>query len=217
MKRARSGLAWFLLLALFIVADCSKGGDLNNAEAYKKRAKSNFLKYQQLTNETRNVPLLATQSKSGTDEFYRDVSSQKKDLLDSIISDLSMALKIDPDDAQAYYGRGWAYLRRGYYDSAIADFSRFIEFDPLYAKAYSNRGVAFAKKNKLDQALADYEQTLKLDPTDYIAVFNKADALEKLGRKKEALEIYQLILQKAPSEFADEIGDARIRIRKLDR
>lgn len=215
MKLARSRLGCFLILICVIAGGCSAGGDLKDAEAYKQRARANSLKYDQLVKETPKTSG-ATRSSWGTNEYYREISAKKKDLLDNIIADLSQALKLDPADTQTYYARGLAYYRRGYYDSAIADNTSAIHLNPGYSQAYCNRGAAYAKKNQLDQALTDYEQTLKIDPIDYIAIYNKALALEKLGRKKEALEIYYLILQKAPLEFEAEIADAQIRSRQLE-
>ncbi len=199
-----------------ILAGCSAGGDLKDAEAYKQRARANFLQYSQLAKETRNMPG-AVGTRGGTAEYYsQGVASQKKALLDAIISDLTKALKLDPADAQAYFERGRAYERKGHFDWAIADFTSALGINPRFIRAYFYRGNTYFDKHQWEKALSDFEQTFKLNPDDYVAFFNKALVLEKMGRRQEAFEAYHLILQKAPPEYEYEIEDARRRIGKFE-
>ena len=59
---------------------------------------------------------------------------------DKAIAHLDRAIKIAPDFAPAYVGRGDAKDAKGDYDGAIADYNRAVELDPSFADAYYNRG-----------------------------------------------------------------------------
>ena len=60
----------------------------------------------------------------------------KKRNYDKAIADYSEAVRIDPNNAKAYYDRGLAYRSNGKRDKAIADFSEAIRLDPNNAAAY---------------------------------------------------------------------------------
>jgi tetratricopeptide (TPR) repeat protein len=49
---------------------------------------------------------------------------------DKAIADYDQALKLEPDDADAYYNRGLAYRNKGDTAHAIADFRRYLELLP---------------------------------------------------------------------------------------
>ena len=72
----------------------------------------------------------------------------------------------DPDDADAYSRRGWAWLQKGEPDQAIADYSAAIRLFPEDAENWSDRGRAWQKKGELDKAIADLDQAIRLDPED---------------------------------------------------
>src|SRR4051812_46240548 len=47
--------------------------------------------------------------------------------LDAAIADYNKIIAIAPEDADAFYGRGYIYLRKADYDKAIADFTKTLE------------------------------------------------------------------------------------------
>ncbi len=81
---------------------------------------------------------------------------------DSAIADYTQAIRLDPTDASAYYGRGLAYFFTGDYDSAIADYTEAIRLDPKNAMAYYDRGLAYRLKGQRAAAERDYAQAKRL-------------------------------------------------------
>ena len=76
------------------------------------------------------------------------------------VTSFTEAIKLDPDNIQAYMGRAEAYMALGEYDKALADY-RFISGtteDMPYTRALSYIGQAevYEKIDKQDRALADY-------------------------------------------------------------
>ena len=80
------------------------------------------------------------------------------------IENYTIAIKLKPDMADAYFGRGRAY----YYDSrairASDDFSTAIELGREDADVYYYRGWARIAENGFELAANDFTQALTLDP-----------------------------------------------------
>jgi tetratricopeptide (TPR) repeat protein len=77
------------------------------------------------------------------------------------VDDFTRAIELDPDYAEAYFGRGvlyWRELRNAY--RAIRDMTRVIELSPTWAEALFNRAMAFQIRGDHEQAIADLEEYL---------------------------------------------------------
>ena len=59
----------------------------------------------------------------------------------NVLSDLSHALRLDPQNAYLYYNRATLYAYRKDYQHAISDYTRALELDPRLAEAWYNRGL----------------------------------------------------------------------------
>jgi tetratricopeptide (TPR) repeat protein len=97
------------------------------------------------------------------------------------IADYDTAIRLQPDYAEAYNDRGFAYYLQGHYDRAIADFTRAIELRPDYPKAHNSRGVIYMSGGYgRDKAIADFDRAIALQPDFRYAYINRANA--RLGR-----------------------------------
>ena len=68
---------------------------------------------------------------------------------EAAIPDYDEAIRLNPDDAKAYYNRGFAKSELEKYFEAISDYDQAIRLDPNDAKAYNNRGLAKRNWNTL--------------------------------------------------------------------
>lgn len=69
----------------------------------------------------------------------------------------------EPDQASAYYARGWFEEHTGKSQAAIDDFTMSITLDPTYAYAYLNRGVIYMRMGEQVRAKEDFRQVIALD------------------------------------------------------
>src|SRR5580698_4847095 len=69
------------------------------------------------------------------------IAADKKDF-EQAVTWFTESIRLKPDDATAYSGRGFAYDRKGDHDKAIADFTEAIRLKPDYVEAYDARGSA---------------------------------------------------------------------------
>jgi len=111
---------------------------------------------------------------SGIDQYYYKA-----------IEDCHKAIKLNPDDAKAYYILGRVYSSFGEpqcNNLAIENYDAAIRLDPSFAKAYLYRGYAYfirgfrrnlrihgnapKKKADYDLAIADFNEAMRLYPDD---------------------------------------------------
>jgi tetratricopeptide (TPR) repeat protein len=95
------------------------------------------------------------------------------------------ALKTDPDNAQAYYGRGTALLLTGQYTAAIADFSSAIRLDPQWFD-YTNRAGSYEETGDYARALADLNEAIALEPKGPALLVMRADLYARSGQVQMA-------------------------------
>ena len=96
--------------------------------------------------------------------------------VDDAVADYDEAIRLKPDDTEAYLNRGIAKAALGRYDDAIADYDEAIHLKPDLAAAYYNRGIA---KDKLGRC------------KDFKTALERKDFKTALERKdfKTALEL----------------------------
>lgn len=81
------------------------------------------------------------------------------------VSKFNQTLRLDPNNAIAYYNRSTAYHQLGYWDEAWQDCCQAIQLNPNHAKAYNLRGNLRQQRGDLRGAYGDYEQALQIEPT----------------------------------------------------
>src|SRR5579863_1217626 len=92
------------------------------------------------------------------------------------IVNYSLAIELDPKNAEVIHCRGYACARAGNDDHAIADYTESIRLDPKDATVFFNRGNAWFRHGDFDKAIDDYTESIRLDPSDGLAGFNRVQA-----------------------------------------
>src|SRR5260370_19111528 len=74
------------------------------------------------------------------------------------------AIRLDPNFARAYNGKGLTLNSLKRYEEAIAAFEQAIRLDPNNADAYNFKGIALNSLKRYAAPLATLEQAIRLDP-----------------------------------------------------
>ena len=98
------------------------------------------------------------------------------------IADLNEAIRLNPDDAIAYFSRGIYFIGKGEFDKAVADCTEAIRLNPSYDAAYFGRGAAYQKKREFAKAIADYTEAIRLNPKFFWAYANRGGGIRDGGR-----------------------------------
>jgi tetratricopeptide (TPR) repeat protein len=108
---------------------------------------------------------------SFTDRFIDWAAKLKSSLgstddADPALRDFNQAVRLKPNDAEAYYNRGTAYSQLGKYPEAAQDFEKAIQLKPDYLAAYLGRGLARAKLGDHTAAVRDFDRAILLQPDE---------------------------------------------------
>lgn len=114
------------------------------------------------------------------------------------INELTKAVELDPQSAEAYRQRGIAYRRSRRTGSAIADYTRAIELQPEWAEAYRNRGRAFKDNKEYGKAIADFTRAIELDPRTAETYYNRGETHHLQHDDKRAIADLERCLKLNP-------------------
>jgi tetratricopeptide (TPR) repeat protein len=118
------------------------------------------------------------------------------------IADKNQAIKLNSDDAVAYYNNGVAKYKLGDNQGAIKDFNQAIQINPNYAYAYNNRGIAKSDLGDKQGAIKDYNQAIQINPDDADFYNNRGIAKSNLGDNQGAIADYNQAIKLKP-DYAD--------------
>ena len=102
------------------------------------------------------------------------------------IADYSEAIRLKPDDPDAFKDRGNAYYDLTQYGKAIADYTEAIRLKPGNPNLFIDRGNAYYMLSQYGDATADYTEAIRLKPDFILAYRNRADCYDVVGNAAEA-------------------------------
>jgi tetratricopeptide (TPR) repeat protein len=80
------------------------------------------------------------------------------------VDDLSLLLRLEPGNSEAYFDRGLLHQRANRPDAARADYDAALRWSPPYWEPHFNRGQVLLAVGDRDAALRDYARVLVLNP-----------------------------------------------------
>jgi tetratricopeptide (TPR) repeat protein len=113
-----------------------------------------------------------------------------------------IAVRIKPDDAQAYYSLGYAYSRWGNYHAAVSTTKRAIQIRPAMTAAHKNLGIFYSKLGMYNEAMESLSQAIKLEPGNANAHYNLALLCLGMQDRSSALMEYNILKVLSPAVAA---------------
>jgi len=97
------------------------------------------------------------------------------------MADAETLLKLEPSNSQAFYTKGFAYMRFDRPDSSLFWFNKSIEADPNADFVFNSRGtLLFNKFEGYKEALADFTRAIELNPQgEYF--YNRSNCYFRMG------------------------------------
>lgn len=104
------------------------------------------------------------------------------------IEELSRAIELEPQNAEAYFWRARAFIRLGQFNNAIADLKEVVDLNPRYSPAYDNLGWLLMRRDKYDESLIYLNKSIELKPNNGWTHFMRSRIYFKMGELQKALE-----------------------------
>jgi TolB-like protein/DNA-binding winged helix-turn-helix (wHTH) protein/Tfp pilus assembly protein PilF len=123
-----------------------------------------------------------------TEAFLQEPEEQGLEV--KALDEVSLALKLDPDLADAYVARGVMYWTHGNqfpHERAILEHKRALQLDPNLAEAHHELGKIYLHIGLLDRAEQELRAALRLDPTNMGVRYRIAVNLLDEGKPQEAM------------------------------
>lgn len=108
------------------------------------------------------------------------------------------AIRLDPDNALAWYNLGVCQMEFGDATAALNYFDKATSLDPKLVEAWSNRGALLNQLGRAEEALQSLERACQINPEHAKMWLNKGGALMSLGRLDEAVECFDTALKIDP-------------------
>ncbi len=112
---------------------------------------------------------------------------------------LDKAVRLEPNNAKAWYNKGLLHMRTGQVMDATEAFNNSIAAAD-YVKAYMSRGMLHLSVGNIDMALADINHVLQQQPDNGRAWCLHGDCMEKMGKTQDALTDYGKAISSAAPE-----------------
>ena len=135
---------------------------------------------------------------------------------DGALAMLKTVLDKNPEDPNAQYLSGMAYLRKDMIPEASAAFLKVTELSPKFAAAHYQLGVCYQRQGEPDKALEAYQKAIDLEPSNSDVLYNTGLVLFGLGRIDEALPRFEQALVQRPDDPAYLEMAGRCYINKAD-
>jgi ankyrin repeat protein/lipoprotein NlpI len=107
---------------------------------------------------------------------HAKTSIDKKDYA-AAVTDSTAAIKLDANNADAFFWRGYAYYNQKDYPNALRDLDESIRLNPQGHLPFGARGIIRYRQKDFDNAIADYSKAIELNPKYQTGYYNRGVAI----------------------------------------
>ena len=119
---------------------------------------------------------------------------------DEAIKCYDEAIRINPEDGEAWFGKGYELGELGKHNKAIKCYDEAIRINPEYNQAWYNKGVNLGKLGKHNKAIKCYDEAIRINPEYNQAWYNKGYELGELGKHNEAIKCHDEAIRINPED-----------------
>lgn len=172
-------------------------GDIHLKKGNREKAKTDFQEALKLDpkNDAAKKALVTLAPQSASDYVALAREQANADNFGEAVRSYTEAIRLDGRSAEAYTGRGSAYMNQNAQEPALADYTKAIELDSRALNAYNGRAGLYASRGDRERAVADYSRTIELASAgekfeNILALTGRADIYREQGKAALALADY---------------------------
>lgn len=133
------------------------------------------------------------------DPIKQGTDALKRSEYDVAVARFSNAIRLAPEDAEAWGKRGEAYAGKGDSGHALSDCAQAIKLAPTSSAGYRRCGYVHFHAKDFERAVADYDTAIKLDPRVASAYEQRGLAYFYLSKTDRAILDFNQALMLDPS------------------
>lgn len=131
-------------------------------------------------------------AKLGAEDFFKwGVYKVLNEDYKGAIENFTQAIRLNPNDAQAYSNKGLAHAALGDQQGAMEDFNQALRLDPQLTTTYYNRGFIRANLQDYQGAIEDFNQAIRFNPNDADTYHCRCLVRYVQGDKQGVIEDFQ--------------------------
>jgi tetratricopeptide (TPR) repeat protein len=139
-----------------------------------------------------------------------------KDEWDRALRDYNEAVRLVPNNADAFANRGNAYAHKKEFAKSTSDYTEAIRLNPRLFQAFYNRALNYYAANDLNRSLADLTECIRLNPKFEPAFAQRSAVLARLKRNDEALADADMAVSLNPEDDAAYFYRAELRVKRRE-
>ncbi len=133
-------------------------------------------------------------SQSTADTLAESISPLNKEIVTNRI-----VTQLDPENVDAFFNLGTAYMAAGQLKDAVTAYRRVIDLKPQHWEAHYNIALAYKIQRKWPAATAALRNVIKIKPDLIDAHYALAEILQAQGQWEQAIQEFQQILSHKPA------------------
>ena len=149
----------------------------------------------------------------------------RANLWEDAIPAFGLVIRILPDLAQGYHGRGVAYYNESkekdndnLFEPALEDLDKALELKPDFAEAYKDRALLHRDLGDTENALSDLDKAIEIGPFFAEAYKDRALLHRDLGDTEKAIsDMEKAVSFYDPLRQSDQLAEARNLVDELRR
>ena len=134
--------------------------------------------------------------------FFLAVKNHQKNNFQVAKKLYKQALKIDPNNTDAYNNLGLIFSTLGEFQKALDCYEKAIKIKPKSVSTHNNLGLLYEKFKDHRKAVICYQQSIQIEPRYALAYFNLGNVYKILGKFKEAKNSYKKAIEIEPNYAA---------------
>lgn len=148
--------------------------------------------------------------------FTYGVAFFRHSYLDQAAASFQLAIRNNPDYAEAHYNLGTLYLKQRKTAEARQSLSRAIQLRPDYPNALNNLGLVALEEGESSVAIGHFQEAVRRNPNYATAFQNLGNLYRQQGRLAEAQQALEQALQVDPEDPEINYGLGMVFAQKSD-
>lgn len=117
------------------------------------------------------------------------------------IAEYEVAIHLNPNYAEAHFGRGVILSVMGKHQESLEEFMTSLSIKNDYAEPYNGIGLTYLKMNKVEESIEAFKTAIKLKPHFAEAHSNLGVAYSKIDLFDDAIKEYQKAIEYKPDYY----------------